>query len=323
MPHKLWVASSVVLLLLFSSLTSSGAAITPGAKCTKLGQTSTVLGKKYTCVKSGKKLLWNKGVAVAKKPTPIPTTKRISVNAAEIVVRVTSANCYAYVPKGWAIIDFQGQAADIYSPNKTGAGELWYVPITYLGRASDTFYGRDPDLSSPNPLTQALAVVRNEAGGLKAAKFVTNGTELIVQGYHGFNVSSAKYRGYVLYYPMQGNKTSIDYLNIVRSVITPLGALQDTVSRYFRSVLSIRCSAQVNPSADPFTPTPGPDGFSDKNSTYNAQLGTEVVYDPSTGDTYTVSVTQDLSRNVCGTGVEGYAKYVGNDCKVLSYGYGP
>lgn len=323
MPRKLWVVSLVSLLLLFSSVNSATAVVKAGAKCTKLGQTSIVSGKKYTCVKSGKKLVWNKGVRLAIKPTPTPSVKRISVNDSEVVVKVTSANCYAYVPKGWAITDFQGKAADIISSNNKVAGELWYFPVTYLNRAFDSFYGRDPDLSSPDPLVQALAIVRNEAGGLKADKFATSGSELIVQGYHGFNVSSVKYKGYVLYYPMQGDKISIDYLNIVRSVVVPLNTTQYDLSRYFRAVLSIRCNAQVIPDADPFTPIPSTDGRSDQNSTYNVQLGTEVVHDPATGETYTVSVTEDLSRNVCGTGNEGYAKYVGNDCKVLSYGYGP
>ena len=50
------------------------AAVKAGAACSKLGATSTSAGKKYTCIKSGKKLVWNKGVAVAvPKPTSTPT----------------------------------------------------------------------------------------------------------------------------------------------------------------------------------------------------------------------------------------------------------
>jgi M6 family metalloprotease-like protein len=41
-----------------------------GATCKKVGSTSTSGGKKFTCVKSGKKLVWNKGVAVAKPTAP-------------------------------------------------------------------------------------------------------------------------------------------------------------------------------------------------------------------------------------------------------------
>ena len=43
-----------------------------GAKCTKAGTKSVVGNKTFTCIKSGKKLVWNKGIAV-KKPTPTHT----------------------------------------------------------------------------------------------------------------------------------------------------------------------------------------------------------------------------------------------------------
>ena len=50
------------------------AAPKPGTACKKAGQTSTSAGIKYTCVKSGKKLVWNKGVALKKaEPVPVPT----------------------------------------------------------------------------------------------------------------------------------------------------------------------------------------------------------------------------------------------------------
>ena len=37
-----------------------------GAKCSKAGATATSAGKKYTCIKSGKNLVWNKGVTIKK-----------------------------------------------------------------------------------------------------------------------------------------------------------------------------------------------------------------------------------------------------------------
>ena len=43
-----------------------------GAKCTKAGTTATASGKKFTCVKSGTKLVWNKGVAIKAAPNPSP-----------------------------------------------------------------------------------------------------------------------------------------------------------------------------------------------------------------------------------------------------------
>jgi hypothetical protein len=47
------------------------AAVKAGDVCKKAGSTATISGKKFTCVKSGKKLVWNKGVLTAK---PSPTT---------------------------------------------------------------------------------------------------------------------------------------------------------------------------------------------------------------------------------------------------------
>lgn len=49
----------------------------PGASCTKQGSIEEYKGKKYTCIKKKKKLLWNKGVAIktavpAGEPTPTP-----------------------------------------------------------------------------------------------------------------------------------------------------------------------------------------------------------------------------------------------------------
>ena len=53
-----------VLLLTALPISSSSAAIKAGSKCAKAGATSTSAGKKYTCIKSSKKLIWNKGVMI-------------------------------------------------------------------------------------------------------------------------------------------------------------------------------------------------------------------------------------------------------------------
>ena len=59
---------------MFLSSPFSHSAVKAGETCKKAGITSTVNGKKFTCIKSGKKLIWNKGVKVAAaKPTPTPT----------------------------------------------------------------------------------------------------------------------------------------------------------------------------------------------------------------------------------------------------------
>jgi hypothetical protein len=62
----------LVAIALILTLATPVHAATPkaGAKCTKAGKTTTVAGKKFTCIKSGKKLVWNKGVAVKAAPKP-------------------------------------------------------------------------------------------------------------------------------------------------------------------------------------------------------------------------------------------------------------
>ena len=64
----------VVAVLLAVSLLgiapANAAAVKAGAKCSKHKVTTTVNGMKYTCVKSGSKLVWSKGVTVKKASSP-------------------------------------------------------------------------------------------------------------------------------------------------------------------------------------------------------------------------------------------------------------
>ena len=73
---------TLVLLVSITFLGSSlslpaFAAVKAGATCPKAGKISVASGKTFTCIKSGKKLVWSKGTAVAKPvvaaPTPSPS----------------------------------------------------------------------------------------------------------------------------------------------------------------------------------------------------------------------------------------------------------
>ena len=73
------LTAGVLLISLALPLAPTYAA-TSGASCPKAGATQTTGGKKFTCVKSGKKLVWSKGVAILQQiptptstPTPAPT----------------------------------------------------------------------------------------------------------------------------------------------------------------------------------------------------------------------------------------------------------
>jgi hypothetical protein len=68
---KKWLGSFVAMALILAPVNAI-AAVKAGDLCKKVGSTATANGKKFTCIKSGKKLVWNKGVAIA-KPKPVAT----------------------------------------------------------------------------------------------------------------------------------------------------------------------------------------------------------------------------------------------------------
>lgn len=74
----------IVLLVLFTFSFIPVYSATPpkaGSVCSKRGITQNNQGKKFTCVKSGKKLIWDKGVLMHKfqpVPEPIPVNQRIA-----------------------------------------------------------------------------------------------------------------------------------------------------------------------------------------------------------------------------------------------------
>jgi hypothetical protein len=78
----------IALVLIFTLATPVQAA-TPkaGAKCTKAGSTATASGKKFTCIKSGKKLVWDKGVtvkALVTKPSPTPNNSSTLISCPKL-----------------------------------------------------------------------------------------------------------------------------------------------------------------------------------------------------------------------------------------------
>jgi cytochrome b involved in lipid metabolism len=63
------IATGAAVALALVIAPPASAAVKEGAAYKKAGQSSTVSGRKFTCIKKGSKLVWNKGVAVKKAPT--------------------------------------------------------------------------------------------------------------------------------------------------------------------------------------------------------------------------------------------------------------
>ena len=79
MIKKLFAFFSILSLFLSIPIISVNAAAKAGASCSKAGVTSVASGKKFTCIKSGKKFVWNQGEAVAaSNPSPSATVNPAS-----------------------------------------------------------------------------------------------------------------------------------------------------------------------------------------------------------------------------------------------------
>jgi hypothetical protein len=138
-----------VAAIFFSAIPSTSAnPPKSGALCSKAGLTKNYQGKKYTCVKSGKKLVWNKGNAIQKtlaaptpssSPTPTPAPTPISSPTPSI----TTSNTLASSPinlceikednnfrntNGSVIAGFPGKSTII---PKSGTVKLALIPIDW------------------------------------------------------------------------------------------------------------------------------------------------------------------------------------------------
>jgi hypothetical protein len=96
---RLRALMSIVLLismLELSSQASWASAPKSGATCSKLKITKIFNGKKYTCIKNGKRLVWDKGTTLkpvlsTPTPTPTPTPTRFSSTGAAVASEVTKS----------------------------------------------------------------------------------------------------------------------------------------------------------------------------------------------------------------------------------------
>jgi hypothetical protein len=77
--RKVAISVSVLTLIatLLAPMQANAATAKAGAACTKLKATQTVGTKKFTCIKSGKKLVWDKGVTIPKASTTKPPVSAV------------------------------------------------------------------------------------------------------------------------------------------------------------------------------------------------------------------------------------------------------
>ena len=177
------VALSILLITSFLVPVSAQAATAKaGASCPKAKATQTVGTKKFTCIKSGKKLVWDKGVTVPKAATPKPTATTTPTPPTPPVVVVKKAqeidfpalkDAYvidrnAALPKilstGGLVVSYEATGACTYDPlnnalslkyaGKCGvtasqAGDATYLPATAVTRTFEILKSEQKIESTP------------------------------------------------------------------------------------------------------------------------------------------------------------------------------
>jgi M6 family metalloprotease-like protein len=161
------------------SLTLIGALITPmnahaavkaGGSCKKAGLTSTVSGKKHTCVKSGKKLIWNKGVSVT-TPAPITSPGSTPITAQGIALDPSKPRQSQSCPKNsYDVIGYNNSSKlvvlmcnkfdDRYVP-RPGADEIDQTTGTFkkkpMQQTTTKIEWKEPVVISTRPKTEITA----------------------------------------------------------------------------------------------------------------------------------------------------------------------
>ena len=137
----------LALTLIFALVApfNATAAIKAGANCKKAGQTSTYAGKKFTCVKSGKKLVWNKGVAIA-KPKPIPTPTPTPAPTIQPTPTPTVTATPTPTPTPTRVIDptkpLQGQSCVRNSGDVVGYNDQKILVVLMCNQFDDRYFPR-------------------------------------------------------------------------------------------------------------------------------------------------------------------------------------
>ena len=155
--RKVAISVSVLTLIatLLAPMQANAAAAKAGASCPKAKATQIVGSKKFTCVKSGKKLVWDKGVTIPKatKPQPlvVKKTQEIDFPALEDVALLdkkfglteaitTGGLAVSYSASGACAYDLASNSVALNSVGKCSitasqAGDANYLPAPSITRS--------------------------------------------------------------------------------------------------------------------------------------------------------------------------------------------
>ena len=145
MNKRLIAFLSILSLFLSYFLIPANAAVKAGAKCTKAGNAEVVKGKTFTCIKSGKKLVWNKGVVIvstveqspAKQPVNTESSKNVPLAAegqscAKMGLRQSDASgfleCRKFIDNKLAFVRINNDFSPVTNPKSPDPVTLCQLP---------------------------------------------------------------------------------------------------------------------------------------------------------------------------------------------------
>jgi len=246
---------------------------------------------------------------------------------------LTSSNsCTAEAPADWTLQSTpRSDTADLTDPTGTlyaGYG-IQAVNTTLAGFAGGYRPPlNDPNLYSEDPATVAGAYARIVVSSLGGSPDLADTGEPwpSVGAYQLRPVVSSTHRGVIFFHAtgIPGDGVNYTYALPMYYAFTTSDRWEAQGNLVARVAASIRCSAQLQPPSDSWSPggsTAGSAGV-DQNGAdagYNPQLGTEYATDPTTGENYLV----DPSTNWSDTGPAGPGYYVlkgGGDYQKLEPG---
>lgn len=100
MKRLLAIGAALAIALAPIAPEAQAASVKPGGACSKIGQTKVLGSKKYTCVKSASKKVWNRGVVIAKPKPVTPPAPSKAVTFDNLDVALVRKLAWAEVHKG-------------------------------------------------------------------------------------------------------------------------------------------------------------------------------------------------------------------------------
>ena len=269
--------AALLVTTLFIPVSAQAATAKAGATCPKAKATQIVGSKKFTCVKSGKKLVWDKGVAIPK--AVVKKAQAIDFPQPENVYLASKALTLSKpVSSGGLPVSYSASGACSFDAT------TYTLSLNQLGTCTiTTSQAGDANYLAATPITRSFEI-------LKMAQQIT-APSIPKQDLHEFNTYSVEYPSYGSSAPVKMTSRTPQICSVDGKIISYLtvGTCQITFSKAgdgeYEDAKSVDVSFEIYLSAKP----------GDKASP--AGLGIEIT---KAGISVTVdSITEEVGDDIC------------------------